>query len=667
MIRITDKRDCIGCGNCVQVCPQQCIRMTRDAEGFSYPKADGHRCIDCGKCHAVCPVEAGPGIAEDRRKPLALGACHKDTGLRMKSSSGGVFAALAADMLERGGTVYGAAAGPDGVRHRAVRTPEALPSLQGSKYVQSDILGLFPAIREQLEAGEPVLFSGTPCQVKALYAFLAARPDRLLTVEVICHGVPSPGLYERYLQEEKAVSMTFREKSHGWQDYDVLLTGADGRTRRQRAALNLYMRGFLQNWTLRPSCSRCPAKSFASGADITLGDFWGGGDLAPGLFDDKGTSLVLLHTKSAEQAWERVSPSFRSALVPPEEAVKGNPGIFRSAVLPDNRDDFFAAANRQSVKAALRRYAGEKPGAALKRRLLTVWNRLWETALHLRNKLLAGADGLYARFHRPPRVVGIEDTLRLIIEKGCSASRFGDGELKLLCGEQTWFQDADPLLQKRLQEILAGKGPERLLACVPGIFESLSPFAEPDRQYWRQHLSRHRKTWYRYMDRRRTYYDAFISRCYLPFRDKGQAARCFGLWKRLWEDRDILVIEGEKTRLGVGNDLFAGARSVRRILCPNTQAFARRDALMEATLRQDRRLLVLLALGPSATVLAADLCAHGFQAVDTGHLDIEYEWFLRGAEGKIPVPGKFVGEAGAGAGVGTCEDGQYLSEILCRC
>lgn len=667
MIKLADKRNCVGCANCLQVCPQQCISIFRDSEGFGYPTVDENRCVNCQKCDQVCPVKLGSLEIKDRIETKAFGAFHKDVNIRMKSTSGGVFYSLAEDAIKRNSLVYGAALLTDHlVKHVSARSVTELSRLQGAKYVQSDIFGVFPEISKELQAGTLVVFSGTPCQVKALYAFLGTRPINLLTIDLICHGVSSPLVFDRYLREEKANHMIFRNKERSWQQYDVAINKENGHIIRQRAAHNPFMRAFLQNWILRPSCSQCPSKSFSSGADITLGDFWGVASIAPGLFDDKGTSVVFVHTKKGENAWGNVCGLLQSAEVPLDSAFRNNPSIFQSAEFPKDRASFFNELALSPVKTSLNKYAGEKPFMSVKRYLLSIWNSLFDSVLRIKNRLLKYNDFFYSKFHKKPKVMGIEETLGIIIRNGYSVCRFGDGELKLIKGGQTWFQESVPLLQQRLKEILKNHQPN-LLVCVPNIFDSLSSFTEPNRNYWSLHIARDRRIWYRFMDCNQTYYDAFISRCYLPYIDKKQTAHFFALWKNLWEGKDLIIIEGEKTRFGVGNNLLANAHSVKRILCSNTQAFTHYDKIKNTVKQLGQHFLVLLALGPTATVLASDLCLLGYQAIDVGHLDIEYEWFLRGVEGKVPIPGKYVNEAGGGYGVGPCEDEQYIREIICRC
>ena len=274
-------------------------------------------------------------------------------------------------------------------------------------------------------------------------------------------------------------------------------------------------------------------------------------------------------------------------------------------------------------------------------------------------------DKFYCFFHKTPIVVDVESSIRYIIEHRCSVARYGDGEMKFVIGEHTWFQQSNPLLRERLTTILTSEDP-CLLVCIPGIFGSLDFYAPEFKDYWRKYIIRHRHQWYRVIDQHRTYYDAFISRCYLPYKDKSKTKHYFELWKQLWNDKDLLIVEGEKTRLGAGNDLFDNARKIDRILGPNTNAFTYYDELISEVKKHDKEELVLLALGPTATVMAADLSAEGYQAIDIGHLDIEYEWFLRQVDHKVPVEGKFVNEAGAGKHVGELNDETYLRQIIWR-
>ncbi len=272
-------------------------------------------------------------------------------------------------------------------------------------------------------------------------------------------------------------------------------------------------------------------------------------------------------------------------------------------------------------------------------------------------------DYFYRRCYNAPRVASIRDTIQFIVEHRCSVARYGDGEMKLIMGNNISFQKLYPKLKERLSMIL-NSNDSNLVVCVPNIFESLDIYIDHDKAFWQEYLSRSRKKWYKMLDKNRTYYDAFVSRCYLPYRDKSGSAECFRMWQQLWNNRDLLIVEGAKTRFGVGNDLLDNAKSIRRILGPVTNAFDKYDDILNEVVKYDKGCLILIALGPTATVLAADLSLAGYQAIDIGHLDIEYEWFLMHADHKVPVDGKYVNEAGGFHGSEDTIDKDYQSQIV---
>lgn len=300
-----------------------------------------------------------------------------------------------------------------------------------------------------------------------------------------------------------------------------------------------------------------------------------------------------------------------------------------------------------------------------KRLLLCVWDAYWNTYYRIRDVFFYSCDYVVRSFVPTPSVMSLQSTISHIVATRCSVARFGDGEIKLCSNIDLGFQKAAPSLCSALRTVLAN-GNEGLLVCVPGVFGNLDCYMKHERNHWTKHLSYYRLIWYKYMNRSSKYGEAFISRFYMPYKDKSVAARSVKLWKQVWNNRDLLIVEGEKSRLGVGNDLFDNARTIKRILAPNKDAYSYYSHLFSETLKYDTTHLVLLALGPTATVLTSDLCKHGYQAIDIGHIDIEYEWMLMGAEHKVPVMNKFVNEAGGGIGVGEFDDEKYLSEIVCR-
>lgn len=333
MIDIKEKKWCCGCNACVQRCPKSCITMREDNEGFLYPEVNKEVCIDCGLCEKVCPV-IHQGA---ERKPLAIYAAkNKDEKIRLSSSSGGVFTALAESVIDEDGVVFGAKFDEDwSVVNDYTETKEGLAAFRGSKYVQSGIGDSFKNAEQFLKAGRKVLFSGTPCQIAGLRSFLRKEYDNLLTVDFICHGVPSPGVWREYLKEETArqcggknsvlshpiinsrdarvESISFRDKRLGWKKYSFALTLSvpDGHGAKNTVLLseplnkNIFLRGFLADLYLRPSCHDCPTKSFKSGSDITICDFWGGQSVISEWNDDKGMSVIFLHEEIKKDIWSR--------------------------------------------------------------------------------------------------------------------------------------------------------------------------------------------------------------------------------------------------------------------------------------------------------------------------------------------------------------------------
>ncbi len=301
----------------------------------------------------------------------------------------------------------------------------------------------------------------------------------------------------------------------------------------------------------------------------------------------------------------------------------------------------------------------------MKKLLVDLWNRLFDVKRKAEEKLRSAYDYFYSRSKPAPCVMTIEDTVETIIKNGCSVSRFGDGEAKLAAGTDISFQRADPFAVNKLREVLSSDEPFHLV-CLPDVFESLSYMDNDSAAHWKKHLAKYRRIWYSYIKTEKQYGNAFMSRCYMLFNDKSKSRGRFDLLRKIWDGRDILIVEGEKSRLGVGNDLFDNAASVKRILGPVSDAFSKYGELLRETVAHAEGRLILLALGPAATGLAFDLYRDGFQAIDIGHVDIEYEWFLSGVKYKTPVKNKYVNEAGAGKGVGGCDDEKYLSEIILR-
>lgn len=301
----------------------------------------------------------------------------------------------------------------------------------------------------------------------------------------------------------------------------------------------------------------------------------------------------------------------------------------------------------------------------MKKALLRVWDFLHKIRSLFSDLFFSGLDFFYKRLNKPPKVMTNMETIEKIIAEGLSVSRFGDAEIKLAAGKGVNYQVPDPQLAAKLRQVLSSED-ERLLVCIPDVFESLSLFTPADGAYWVKHLARYRKYWYRFTLKNKVYGNAFISRVYMCFNEKHIAAAYFDALKKIWDNKDVVLVEGEKSRLGVGNDLFDNAKSLRRILGPSARAFSRYSDLLAEIRKVEKSALLILAMGPVASVLPFDLLQDGYRSIDLGNIDTEYEWFLRGYTKKMPVENKMVYEAGAGEGVGELEDETYQSQIIAR-
>jgi len=307
MIDIKDKQDCVGCNACVQVCPKSCIDLQEDEQGFCYPTVDLLKCIDCHLCERVCPVINIMPV----RKPLASFAVRNINCEEVeKSSSGGAFYALAEEVVREGGVVFGARFDKNwNVVHGYTETIAGISDFQGSKYAQSKIGESFRKAESFLKEGRRVMFTGTPCQLAALQLYLRHDyGDRLLKIDVVCHGVPSQGSWRSFLQyvthgsTVDVLKINFRDKRRGWENYGFSVGLVDSHSRKNEKYIpsekNIFMEAFLRNFNIRPSCFCCPAKKGKSQSDLTLGDFWGIRTTRPELYDSNGVSAVVAYSET---------------------------------------------------------------------------------------------------------------------------------------------------------------------------------------------------------------------------------------------------------------------------------------------------------------------------------------------------------------------------------
>ncbi len=357
------KESCCGCWACINVCPRDAIEMKEDEEGFLYPSIDEEICSQCELCKKVCPVLNKPQRKGTIESPIVLASWNKDGAIRQVSSSGGVFSVLANSILEEGGIVFGAAFTRDSlVEHKAIFDKEGLGQLRGSKYLQSRIGKTYKEAQGYLKQGKTVLFSGTPCQIGGLYAFLGKEYENLLTCDIVCHGVPSPRVFNKYLEylethyNSKAISVSFRDKRLGWKLFSTSIKFEDNNEYSLPLSQDAFMIGFLRNIYLRPSCHRCPFTNIYRIGDITLADFWGIGSKRPDLDDDKGTSLILINTEKGRTLFKGCEENLFYSESSLEQAIKGNPCLVQPSKPSKRRDEFFKDFKEKPFEIVMKKY-----------------------------------------------------------------------------------------------------------------------------------------------------------------------------------------------------------------------------------------------------------------------------------------------------------------------
>ena len=358
MIELSSKQNCTGCSACANICPRGCIKMTADEEGFLYPKVNEEMCMDCGLCDNVCHMLHNP----QQHELLAVyGAKNNDDAVRFTSSSGGMFTLFAEAILKQGGVVVGAALDEQlNVQHVLVDSLADLPKLRGSKYVQSKIGKIYSEVRQILRAGRKVLFSGTPCQIAGLKKYLVKPSENLLTIDVVCHGVPSPKVYQKHLRElaqeagEPVVQVNFRDKAKGWKQGETLFFTEHqhfGASKRQET----YMRLFLNNISIRPSCGECAFNNKRSLADITIADYWGIDKQYPEFDDDKGVTLVLVNSKAGAELLAQVKDKAELLTTDFAKGAEYNLAVSKSLPLNPKRTFFFEHLDEYTLKEMVER------------------------------------------------------------------------------------------------------------------------------------------------------------------------------------------------------------------------------------------------------------------------------------------------------------------------
>ena len=303
--------DCCGCTACASVCPVGAISMQPDVLGFLYPVLDESRCMNCGACERVCAFNENYDKTNNLSTPDVYGARHKSIDEVMRSRSGAVFVAISDYVLENGGVVYGAGYKDHfRVAHKRAETKADRDEFRGSKYVQSDLAGVFRAVKKDLVDGRMVLFSGTPCQTSGLNSYIGVKlRENLILIDLVCHGVPGPNLWRDFLayieakQGDRVVAVNFRDRvKFGWAAHHETFEFQGG-----GGKLMWFTDTFYKHIMFRHSCGKCPFANTVRPSDITIADFWGWEKTSPAFnADDKGVSLVLVNTPKGREIFDAI-------------------------------------------------------------------------------------------------------------------------------------------------------------------------------------------------------------------------------------------------------------------------------------------------------------------------------------------------------------------------
>lgn len=362
MLEVLEKDKCCGCSACFSACGHQAITMQLDSEGFEYPIIDQEVCVDCGLCQSVCPVLQYENRKYIREKnndtQIGFSARNKNFSQRLVSSSGSIFPPIAEWILDNNGLVVGAAYDNDfNVVHKFVESKDELCALQGSKYLQCKADNeTFKYIRKELKNGRKVLYSGMACQVEGLKSFLRKDYDNLYTIDLICMGIPSYVVWQKYLAaffgDEKIKSINFKEKSIGWDTF-TFRVDTDKRIFKERGMHNLYLRSMFLSWNMRPSCFQCPFKNAKRISDFTLADAWGVYHSTPDINDNKGLSSVIVHSNKGLELWNIIKDKIDSVQVSIDDIAAGNSNLITNKPQTGDRKLFFETLNVNSKEAFL--------------------------------------------------------------------------------------------------------------------------------------------------------------------------------------------------------------------------------------------------------------------------------------------------------------------------
>ena len=381
MIDKISVQKCTICGACVNACTSNAIHLTKNYLDFQYPEIDFNLCVRCNKCEKACPV-IGEKNNPEKGFPVAYAAKSKDDSVRLRSSSGGIFFELASQVIDNGGYVCGAIFDEHfHVKHIVSNKHDDLSRMMGSKYAQSNVEYSYREIRNLLEQGKKVMFSGCPCQVAGLRTYLGRRYENLFLVELICHGIPSDMMLQTYIgmQEKKygakLKKLEFRNKAKGWHNSAVRMEFENKRIYCEPMVYDTFMQGYFKGISLKESCYSCMFRNFKSESDITIGDFWGAEIELPSIDDNKGISAILVNSREGMDILDRCNLALTPANV--ETIIKYNRNLLCSAAPNPQRSSFYASADINGFEKAIQRYLEESTIQKLKRQSRYALRCIW--------------------------------------------------------------------------------------------------------------------------------------------------------------------------------------------------------------------------------------------------------------------------------------------------
>lgn len=373
MIDKVNAQQCVICGSCVNICPKGAISLEKKYLDFSYPEINFSKCIRCNQCEQHCPVLHAQ-VRHQEGEPIAYAARNRKENVRKVSTSGGVFASAAEYVLSQNGFVCGAVFDADfSVKHICTNAPQQIRDMMGSKYAQSDMGDSFQQVKEKLQMGKLVLFTGCPCQIAGLNAFLGKSYENLILMELICHGIPSAAMLKSYIQlletrfHAALVQIQFCDKTGGWHNRAVSAKFSNGKVYRKPTTADGFMRGLLGNTYLKTSCYGCPFRGYKSGADLMMGDFWGAEAEMPEIDDNTGLSAILVTSSRGNDFFQKLE--LDKYAVRADQIIRYNKNIINLPQPDKNREKFYQLAREKGFSQAIDLMLCEKRTEKWKRQI----------------------------------------------------------------------------------------------------------------------------------------------------------------------------------------------------------------------------------------------------------------------------------------------------------